>query len=126
MKLNLFIGLGILLCGNLAKALRCYKYADDGDDMCVAYEDCTDKSEIITCIGGNDTCGWGVEAKRNSVKGNCAARSEIDADDLALCGDKDDNGKLVDDQVCLCETDLCNALWKNTATVTSGAIMALV
>ena len=55
-----------------------------------------------------------LQAKRNSVKGNCAKRSDIDADDLALCGDKDNNGKLVDDQVCLCEADLCNAMWKNS------------
>ena len=51
----------LLLCGEAANALKCYKYADDGDDMCLAYEDCTDKSEIVTCSDDEDTCGWGVE-----------------------------------------------------------------
>ena len=55
-----------------------------------------------------------LQPKRNSVKGNCAKRSDIDADDLALCGVKDNNGKFVDEQVCLCEADLCNAMWKNS------------
>ena len=71
-----------------------------------------------------------LQAKRNSVKGNCAKRSEIDEDDLALCGDKDNDGKLVDDQVCLCETDLCNAMWKknpkNSAALVTSTALALV
>ena len=44
--------------GEAANALKCYRYDDDGDDICIVDEDCTDKSEIITCSGGNDTCGW--------------------------------------------------------------------
>ena len=61
MKFIFFIGMVIMLCGDRAKALRCYTYDDDGDDMCVAYEDCTDKSEITTCSGDEDACGWAVE-----------------------------------------------------------------
>ena len=61
-----------------------------------------------------------------AVKGRCHDRSDVDSDKLELCGDKDDDGKLVDDQVCLCETDLCNAFWKNSATTTTGTAMALV
>ena len=53
-------------------------------------------------------------------------RSDIDADDLALCGDKDDNGKLVNDQVCLCETDLCNAMWKNSGVAATGTAISVV
>ena len=61
MKFILFIGLVTLLCGEAANALKCYRYDDDGDDICIVDEDCTDKSEIITCSGGNDTCGWAID-----------------------------------------------------------------
>ena len=59
----------LLLClwGEEANALKCYKYADDGDDMCSAYEDCTEKSEIVTCSGDEDTCGWAVEVSLISI-----------------------------------------------------------
>ena len=53
-------------------------------------------------------------------------RSDIDAEDLALCGDKDDNGKLVDDQVCLCDTDLCYAMWKNSGIAVTDTAISIV
>ena len=61
MNSGLFICLVALLCADMANALKCYRYDDDGDDICIVYEDCTDKSEIITCSGGNDTCGWAID-----------------------------------------------------------------
>ena len=63
----LFICMVTLLSGKVANTLKCYKYADDGDKMCVAYEDCTDKSEIVTCSDDEDTCGWGVRVSSNRI-----------------------------------------------------------
>ena len=66
MKVILFIGLITLLCGDVAKALQCYRYEDDdrdGNQMCIAYKDCTNISQIITCSGDEDSCGWEVEVR---------------------------------------------------------------
>ena len=65
------------------------------------------------------------------MEGGCVQGEDIEIggkyyDRLSLCGNKDDNGNLVDDQICICFTDLCNALWKEipatTATTTTTTI----
>ena len=59
-------GLVTLLCGYEAKALICYKYDDGpGEDMCVAYADCTNVSRNETCQDSKDACGYGVEVRSN-------------------------------------------------------------
>ena len=45
-------------------------------------------------------------------------------DELALCGNKDDNGNLVDQQTCVCFTDLCNAMWKEDQAVKNSAAIS--
>ena len=53
-----------------------------------------------------------------------AYSKENEADDLANCG-KEEDGKLVDRQVCLCDTDLCNGA-NSVMMGTVGTAMALV
>ena len=54
---------------------------------------------------------------------NEAYAKENEADALANCG-KEEDGKLVDNQVCLCDADLCNGA--NSVTVGSlSAAMVL-
>ena len=58
------------------------------------------------------------------MEGGCVQGEDIEIggkyyDRLSLCGNKDDNGNLVDDQICICFTDLCNALWKGISATTA-------
>ena len=60
-KIGLLICLVTLLCSETANALKCYEYDDDGDKMCLADEDCTDKSQIVTCPDDKTWCAFRVE-----------------------------------------------------------------
>ena len=60
LRVALFLCLVTLLSGEVANALSCYQYGGYGGDKCIAYEDCTDKSEIVDCDDDGNTCGWVV------------------------------------------------------------------